>query len=374
MMKRFVLALMVLAVTVLPGYGEDAAPDMHQPGMKAGPMMQHHPDMHDPDMHHRDMHQMQQKMMQNPKHMLALAYHKNLVTFGLALKKAAQQGATVPRDFARATITEMRRSADQMDIYHEEAARSLPAELQAQHAEMAKKMGAHLVEMRAQLAQLDNLAKGERIDSKEVLAHLEIIFQGCQGMCGEGGREGMRGDGGCGKGMDRKGMDCGCAKGKRMDGGCRQETGKGCGGCRHGWERHGKGRAGCAGTMPADPALMEGHQKMMQGMKAQDAEIDRLVVKMNNAPNDLKQAVIADILTKMVQQRAEMSAYMEKTRQHMMHQHMDGAAMQGTSDADENSEDAEYDAGASDGMDSDDMDSDDSDSESGDLNMKDMKM
>jgi hypothetical protein len=129
--------------------------------------------------------------------------------------------------------------------------------------------------------------------------------------------------------------------------------------------------------MRADPEMMQGRQKMMQDMKARDAEIARLVDKMNNAPNDLKQAVIADILTKMVQQRAEMSAYMDKMQQHMMRQHhMDGASMtpsvQGTG-ADDDSEDADLDDGASEGMNSEDMDSD-SDSESGDMDMKDMNM
>jgi hypothetical protein len=377
MMKRLILALIALALTALPGFAvaDDAAPGMPAPGMHAPGMK---PEMKPTMQPGPDMHHMHQQMMQNPKHMLAMAYHKNLVTFGLALKKAAQQGPTVPRDFARATITEMRRSADQMEIYHEEAARSLPAELKAQHAEMAKKMAAHLTEMRNELAQLENLAKGERVDSKEVLAHLQLLFKGCEGMCREGGmcHQGMQGKEGCGKGMGRRGMDCGGQKGKGMDQGCNQEKGGKCG-CGHGGKMHGKGMERCADMMRADPEMMQGRQKMMQDMKARDAEIARLVDKMNNAPNDLKQAVIADILTKMVQQRAEMSAYMDKMQQHMMRQHhMDGASMtpsvQGTG-ADDDSEDADLDAGASEGMDSEDMDSD-SDSESGDMDMKDMNM
>jgi hypothetical protein len=370
MMKRFVLALIALVVTALPGFAaDDAAPGMH-PGMHA-PMQADRP-MLQPD---PEMHQMHQKMMQNPKHMLAMAYHKNLMTFGLALQKVAQQGETIPRDFARATITEMRRSADQMDIYHEEAARSLPADLKAQHAEMAKKMGAHLNEMRTQLVQLEGLAKGERVDSREVLKHLEILLKGCEGMCREAGmcHQGMHGEGGC-----AKGKDCGCEKGKGMDGGCQQGNRKDCG-CRDARKMQGKGREGCAELMRADPEMMQGRLKMMEEMKARDAEIAQLVDKMNNAPNDLKQAVIADILTKMVKQRAEMSAYMEKTQQHIMHHHhMDGASLSSSMKepcgADEDSEDADLNDGASDGVNSDDMDSDDSDSESGDMNMKDMNM
>ena len=345
--RMMLLALLALAVTTIPAFAaDDAAPGMNAPGM-------HEPGMHaDQHLMHQDPEMMRQ-MMQNPQLLLAMAYHKNLVTFALALKKVAQRGETVPRDFARAAITEMRRSADQMDIHHEEAARNLPAEMKAKHAEMAKKMAAHLSEMRGELAQLEELSKGDRIASKELLKHLQILLKGCHDMCGESGmcHHGTSGEAGPCKEGHGKGMDCGCGRGGKMHAPGSEEWG----------------------------VVMQERQKMMQNMKAQDAEIAKLVDKMNQAPHDQKQAVMADILTRMVKQRAEMNAYMERTQEQMrQHHHGEGGAMQPCSmhrrdGAAENSEDVDAYEGDSE-MDSGDMDSDDAGSESDHMNMKDMNM
>ena len=342
MIKRIVLALLALAVTALPAFAADRpVPDPNAPKMKTGMkhMTHEHPEM-------------KRHLMQNPQHLLAMAYHKNLVTFGKALKKVAQQGETVPRDFARAAVTEMRRSATQMEIYHEEAARNLPPDQKAHHDEMAGKMAAHLGGMRTQLAQLEELTKGDRVDSAQVLKALHPLFRGCEGMCREAGMcpEGMHGavrPGKCGQG---RGMECGCG--------------------------HAGGMPGPGG--PGSREMMQERQKMMDEMKAQDAEIARLVDKMNSAPNDLKQSVIADILTRMVKQRAVMSEYMERMQTHVKRHHMEGAAlppssMQSMDGDDGDSEDADVyddDAGA---MDSDDMDSDGAGVEMNDMNMKNMK-
>ena len=340
MMKRTVFALLALALTAMPGFAADnAAPDMKTPGM-SGDMKQmghEHPDM-------------KRHMMGNPQHLLAMAYHKNLVSFALALKKVAQHNETVPRDFARAAITEMRRSADQMEINHEEAMRSMPAEMKAKHGEMAKKMGAHLAEMRTQLAQLEDLSKKERIDSKELLPHLQIILKGCEGMCRAEGMcgKGMPGAGRGGKGMHGKGMGCGCGQGWKMRG----------------------------GGMEGRRDMMQERQKLMAEMKAQDAEIARLADKMNAAPNDQKQAIIAEILTRMVKQRSAMSAHMDKMQEHMNRHHMEGAPMSPCSmqhmEGDEDSGDADLTDGGSD--DSGAMDADDSESGGDNMDMKEMNM
>jgi hypothetical protein len=377
MMKRFALALLALAVTALPGFAADdsaphhGAPGMHAPGMK--PMMPPDPEM-------------KRHMMRNPQHLMAMAYHKNLVNFAMILKKVAQQGDTVPRDFARATVTEMRRSADQMEISHDAGVKSLPAELQAKHAEMAKKMEAHHAQMRSQLDELDKLVKGDRVDSRAVLQHLQLLLKECQGMCREAGacREAMPGPGmhggmhgGCGDGQGKcagqggcmgKGMDCGCGHHQEM-GGCGHHQKMGCG-CGH---------ATRGESMPGGPGMMQERQQMMARMKAQDAEIDKLVVRMNSAGGDQQQGIMADILTRMVKQRAEMAAYLEKMHGHQKRHDRDGAGMapcmMGNMMGDQNGADESEDADLSedgaytpDDQDSGDDDADDS------LNMQDMNM
>ena len=72
--------------------------------------------------------------------------------------------------------------------------------------------------------------------------------------------------------------------------------------------------------------MMQQRRKMMEEMKAQDAELTELVATMNSAPEDKKVDLMANIITKMVEQRSAMTGQMEKmhmhTMQHMM-QHME---------------------------------------------------
>ena len=393
-MKKMLLALLALAVTVVPVFAaDDSAPAM-KPGMDMGMK---------PDMKHM-MHQhpeMKQHMMQNPSHLLAMSYHKNLVTFAQALKKVARQGDTVPRDFARAAVTEMRRSADQMEINHEAALRSMPADQKEKQAEMAKMMSTHLAEMRTQLAQLEDLTKGDRIDSKELLKHLEALLKGCDGMhrgMHEGmGKPGKGMHGGCGC-MQGGGMRDDCMIGGAMHGDCMHDMhGEGKkGGCMHGEGMqsdcmHGmqgdcgegmrgkKMRPGGAGGWQE---MMQQRHQMMEAMKAQDAALAKMVEAMNRAPKDQKQAIMAEILTKMVQQRAEMDAQLEKL-QEQMKGHKPGGAMPHhmMHGMDSAADDDSYDSDSEDDMGPDDMDSDDSDSDDAgsnmdmkDMNMKDMNM
>lgn len=68
-------------------------------------------------------------------------------------------------------------------------------------------------------------------------------------------------------------------------------------------------------------AMKEQRQKMHEDMKAQDAELTDLVVKMNSAPEDKKMGLMAVVLTRMVEQRVEMNGRKAKMEEEMM-QHM----------------------------------------------------
>lgn len=52
--------------------------------------------------------------------------------------------------------------------------------------------------------------------------------------------------------------------------------------------------------------------QMMSSLKDQDAELDKLVTDMNNAPADKKVDAIAAVLTKLVEQRKAMHEQMQK--------------------------------------------------------------
>ena len=68
-------------------------------------------------------------------------------------------------------------------------------------------------------------------------------------------------------------------------------------------------------------AMKEQKQKMMEDMKAQDAELTEQVAKMNSAPEGKKMRLMAAVITRMVEQRIAMDARMAKMQDEMM-QHM----------------------------------------------------
>ena len=82
------------------------------------------------------------------------------------------------------------------------------------------------------------------------------------------------------------------------------------------------------GKMMMDGKMMERcqamkaqKQKMMEDMKAQDAELTELVAKMNSAPVDKKMNLMAAVITRMVKQQTAMHARKAKMEEEMM-QHM----------------------------------------------------
>jgi len=73
-------------------------------------------------------------------------------------------------------------------------------------------------------------------------------------------------------------------------------------------------------------AMMEKKQEMMKKMKAQDAALGEQAAKMNSAPSDTKTALMADVVTQLVEQRMardkQKAKMEEKMMKHMM-QHME---------------------------------------------------
>jgi uncharacterized protein HemX len=65
-------------------------------------------------------------------------------------------------------------------------------------------------------------------------------------------------------------------------------------------------------------AMKEQKHKMMEDMKAQDAELTEQVAKMNSAPEDKKMSLMAAVITRMVEQQAAMHARMAKMQEDMM--------------------------------------------------------
>ena len=64
--------------------------------------------------------------------------------------------------------------------------------------------------------------------------------------------------------------------------------------------------------------MMDRCHDMMATMKAQDAELAALVASMNSAPKDSRVDLMADIITKLADQRAAMHARMAEMHMEMM--------------------------------------------------------
>ena len=73
--------------------------------------------------------------------------------------------------------------------------------------------------------------------------------------------------------------------------------------------------------------MKEQKEKMMEEMKAQDAELTAQVAKMNSAPEDKKMNLMAAVITRMVEQRIAMDAQMAKMHEEMMKHMMAHMAM-----------------------------------------------
>ncbi len=77
-----------------------------------------------------------------------------------------------------------------------------------------------------------------------------------------------------------------------------------------------------AAEMPAEMGQQK--QGMRAKLRAQDAELAEHVAQMNAAPDVEKVGMMAALLTKMVEQRAEMHAHMEVMQENMRQWYADG--------------------------------------------------
>lgn len=242
---------------------------------------------------------MNQMMMPTPSHLLMRAYHRNVANFAQTLYQAAEQGPSVPASLARTAVAEMRRSVEEMEKQRATALAEMRLPQQRQ-----KVMDEHLVQVKTHLRQLEELVQKERIDSGPVKKELQSIFMDCGGAgCGTGpgpGRWGRQGQGAYG-GMP----GCGCRAGN------------------------------------PDHAMMM--DDMMEKVKRQDAELAQLVQRMQQASGQAKLDLVAETVTTMVQQRAELTEDMENMHEMMQGQQSPPDQMMNDDEDQDQGQDEEYD-------------------------------
>ncbi|QWV95608.1 hypothetical protein KP004_01480 [Geomonas oryzisoli] len=200
---------------------------------------------------------MGRQMMRSPQHLLMMAYHRNVANFARLLATAADEGTTVSPQLARAAVAEMRRSVEEMEKYRSAVVGEVPPDRQ-------RMMDEHLVQVKTHLRALEELVRQDRIDSDQVKLHVEPMLAGCGAP--------------------------GCAPGR---------------GAGAGWR----------GGFPGHGMMME---SMLQKVKGQDAELAAPVREMEQAPREKKVDLLAEIVARMVRQRAEMTQEMERNHREMM--------------------------------------------------------
>ena len=139
-----------------------------------------------------------QMMMANePHHVLAMAYHQNLAAFAKALHEQTARASSVNVEFARAAVTEMRRSFDQMKQHHQEHMRTMSTEMHTKMSGMMQQMETHQTELNNQLTALEQGVQSATPDPKKVSAlassvnsHLEAMSKMKQG--GKGSKMKMK--------------------------------------------------------------------------------------------------------------------------------------------------------------------------------------
>ena len=131
--------------------------------------------------HSQDMMEMS-AMMQEPHHVLAMAYKENLVNFARALRHHAAEAKAVDPDFARAAVKEMKRSFDQMQQHHQDHMKTMDEQMKAHMADKMKQMNAHELAIEEHLTALDQAVHTSAPDSKSISEHVTAILKQCDGM------------------------------------------------------------------------------------------------------------------------------------------------------------------------------------------------
>jgi len=121
-------------------------------------------------------------MMQEPHHVLAMAYKDNLVNFAKALRREANQTKPINPDFARTSVAEMRRSFDLMLEHHGDHMKAMDEQMKSRMADMMKQMDARHAAMGEHLTALEKEVQAAAPDAKIVLEHVGEILKQCDGM------------------------------------------------------------------------------------------------------------------------------------------------------------------------------------------------
>jgi len=167
----YILTLATIAATILIVSGAAAISQQKQGPMPTGKISNNQQGMMD-----------MSAMMQEPHHVLAMAYKDNLANFAKALHHEANQAKPINPEFARAAVAEMRRSFDQMQQHHQGHMKAMDEKMKAQMAGMMKQMDTYHLAIKEGLAALDKTVQTSASDSKSISKYADELLKHCDSM------------------------------------------------------------------------------------------------------------------------------------------------------------------------------------------------
>ena len=175
-MKRssYKTILAVIALIVFGAmYASGQTGHQHQPGDKKASVQA----TKKPQGANQDMSKMDMSMMMNePHHVLAMAYKETVATFAKALRGQAEAGS-LSSDFARAASSEISRGIDQVDDHYREHLKTLSAEMRSKMAAMVKEMDLRISKLKDASRVLEKDVREYTLNSKKIATDSDEILK-----------------------------------------------------------------------------------------------------------------------------------------------------------------------------------------------------
>jgi len=116
-------------------------------------------------------------MMNEPHHVLAMAYIQSIGTFAKALSDQAQASNQLSADFARAAVSEIRRSLDQADDHHQEHMKTMSEAMRSKMPAMMKEMETHRSRLGDAVKALEKDVEDYTLNSKQIAADCAVVLK-----------------------------------------------------------------------------------------------------------------------------------------------------------------------------------------------------
>lgn len=107
-------------------------------------------------------------MANGPHHVLAMAYHDNMLTFVKAVQGHTTSTVPVDVDFTRAAVDEMKRSLGLMKQHHQDHMKTMSEEMRTASIGMVQEMETHQSELNSQLIAMEEELKQSIPDAKKL--------------------------------------------------------------------------------------------------------------------------------------------------------------------------------------------------------------